>query len=461
MYGSPFTTGKITDGQALAARRIAGVQLRKAGLPNDIKKYDPDGADWKDICALQGRIPVICRGLLDRLEKGASEAEAKEVEEAYDGLMTLYDELDAEKDYRKGCERAQPDLIIPARRAQPESDVEYMGGSHSEAAVLAPEQRYAERVHDHYSNSEYGQLTLGRYLRSMVLGANKEVERRALAEGTDSAGGYTVPTNLSAQLIDLMRANTVAIAAGAQTVALTTDATSFARLASDPIPAWRAENAAVGESDPTFESVAFTPVSLTVLVKVSRELLEDSFNLDEELPRILAAAMGKELDRVAFLGTGTGQPTGIDAQTGVLSVAHSAAISSYAVLVSARLALMTQNATQVSAWVMHPEAEADFGGLVDTTGQPLRHPPILDRPSAMRVLTTTQIPTDGGAGTNETTIFAGDFQNLAIGVRNQVRVEVLRERYADNFQYGFLAHMRADVQMFQPKAFVKITGVQV
>ena len=47
---------------------------------------------------------------------------------------------------------------------------------------------------------EYGDLSLGHYLRSMALGGQTDQERRALAEGTDSAGGYTVPTVLSASL---------------------------------------------------------------------------------------------------------------------------------------------------------------------------------------------------------------------------------------------------------------------
>ena len=76
----------------------------------------------------------------------------------------------------------------------------------------------------------------------------------ALSEGTDSAGGYTVPTVLSAQLIDMLRADSVVMAAGAQSVPMARDNLSFAKVASDPVPAFRAEAAAIAESDPTFST---------------------------------------------------------------------------------------------------------------------------------------------------------------------------------------------------------------
>ena len=136
----------------------------------------------------------------------------------------------------------------------------------------------------HQDAETYRGLSAGRFLRAMVLGATNDLERRALAGGTDSAGGFTVPTVLSAELIDLMRAASVASRAGARTVPLTSDLNVVARLATDPTPAWRQENAAITEADPTFDAVTFTPQSLAVLVKVSRELLEDSINLETELP---------------------------------------------------------------------------------------------------------------------------------------------------------------------------------
>ena len=76
-------------------------------------------------------------------------------------------------------------------------------------------------------------------------------------------------------------------------------------------------------------------------------------------------------------------------------------------------------------------------------------------------LTTTSIPTDGGVGTDESTIIAGDFTKLLVGIRSDIRVEVLKtSAYASNLQYTLLAHMRADVAVTHAAAFHTITGVQ-
>jgi HK97 family phage major capsid protein len=45
---------------------------------------------------------------------------------------------------------------------------------------------------------------------------------------------------------------------------------------------------------------------------------------------------------------------------------------------------------------------------------------------------------------------------LLIGVRTGLNIELLKERFADSHQYAFIAHLRADVQIAQPAAFVKI-----
>lgn len=138
---------------------------------------------------------------------------------------------------------------------------------------------------------EYGHLRLGDVLRALITGPRNELERRVLSEGTDSAGGFTVPDILLARWIDRLRAALVVVQAGAQTVPLTSDVTKIARLLSDPVPAWRSENAAVAESDPVFEAVTFAPKSLDVFFKTSRELVEDLINAAE----IPAALVGGSL----------------------------------------------------------------------------------------------------------------------------------------------------------------------
>jgi HK97 family phage major capsid protein len=172
----------------------------------------------------------------------------------------------------------------------------------------------------------------------------------------------------------------------------------------------------------------------------------------------LAAAMAVELDRVALLGSGTApQPRGIANTSGIGTVAQDAVIANYANLSKARTAILTANTGPVSAYIMHPRDEGSFTDLVDSDGNPLgMHPNIANIP----MLTTTSIPIDGGAGDDESTIIAGNFSRLLVGIRSDIRVEVLKtSAYASNLQYTLLAHMRADVAVTHPGAFYTITGV--
>jgi HK97 family phage major capsid protein len=299
-------------------------------------------------------------------------------------------------------------------------------------------------------------------LRAMVLGARNDIERKALSEGTDSAGGYSVPVHIAAQVIDLLRARSHIFSAGARTVPLHTEKANIVKVASDPVAAWRLENASVATSDPTFASVSFQARSLAVLVKVSRELLEDSINIEQALTMALASALGGELDRVALIGSGTApEPRGLVNTSGIGSVSmgtNGAAITSYANLLTAAQTISDANAMEPTAAIMAPRTRFALAGLADTTGQPLRRPDVLER---LKFLATTKLPVDETQGTaeNASTLVMGDFAQLMVGVRSSLRIEVLRELFAQNHQYGFVAHLRADVAVAQPGAFAKIVGI--
>lgn len=309
------------------------------------------------------------------------------------------------------------------------------------------------------SGSDFKDLTFGSFVRSMVCGARTTAERRALSEGSDSAGGYTVPTPLMGGMIDALRNKTVVIQAGAQTVALTSDDQSIAKLATDPSASWRLENASVSESDPTFSRVRFQPKTLACIVRASRELVEDSQNLDSAMQRAFAASMAAELDRVALVGdSANDEPVGLS-NSGITELILDDYIQSYDPILDAMEDLEVANADAPTASIMAPRTKTQFAKLVDSTGQPLRKPEALTN---LPFLSTNAVPIDEeGSATenNASRIFVGDFRQLFVGIRTQLRVEVLRERYVDNLQYAWLAYLRADIGLAHDESFVQITGV--
>ena len=159
----------------------------------------------------------------------------------------------------------------------------------------------------------------------MITGPRNDDEKRALAEGTDSAGGYTVPTPLAMEFIDKLRAKSVLIQAGARTIDMTSETLAIAKLATDPQATWTAENGSVTESDPTFARVDLTAKKLIGITRLSRELAEDSANVNQMLENAFIQAVSLQFDLAGLYGAGTGAiPTGIVNQVGINAISMAA-----------------------------------------------------------------------------------------------------------------------------------------
>ena len=325
-------------------------------------------------------------------------------------------------------------------------------------AVLAPEDRLSSA-----DGGDFRDLHIGSLMRAMAgAGTRNDLAIRALQEGLDSAGGVTVPEHLVRQFIDLMRARTRVIQAGARTVPLSTEKTSIARITSDPTAAWRAELGAVAQSEPTFDKVEFVARSLAVKLPVSLELLQDSLNIEDALRTALAGAFAVEMDRVALFGSGTApEPEGVANVTGVNEVSmgtDGAALSGYGELLQAFQAIADANAPEPTACLMAPRTKFAFAGLTATDGQPLMAPKVIND---VPFMDSTNLPVDEshGTATNASRIITGDFKQLLIGVRQGLRIEVLRHTLADDLTITFVAHLRADVALVHPAAFAMVTGI--
>lgn len=412
------------------------------GLLKSLENCGEHVADWH---RLRKAATDEARRLLDTT-KAENRALSPLEEDAYEGVICVINQCDARVSMAQTLHAAG-------------FDTDRVSDPDRSAAFIPKNAKVGASSH---GDPDLDRASIGTLMRTMITGSNSATIRNVLAEGTDSAGGFTVPTVLVRSFIDRMRAQSVCVEAGAQTVLLDTQKTNIARLETDPVPGWRNENAAVAESDPTFGTVLMTARSLAVMCKVSRELLEDSVNIEAALTNALAQALALELDRVALLGSGTApEPTGIANTANILSQSmgtNGAALTSYGTLNTALSSLAAFNVTPTAA-VMAPRSYFAMAGLIDTTNQPLMKPwSLTDLP----LLKTSQIPITQTQGTSTdcSTIIVGDFTKLIIGVRQGIRIELLKERYAENLQYAFVAHMRADIAVQQPKAFLRVIGVR-
>lgn len=343
------------------------------------------------------------------------------------------------------------------------------------SAVLGKEQRCADWVRArggrYVGENGADKMRFGAVLRALALGDRRDLsdlEQRALSEGTDAAGGYTVPEVLGSGFIDRVRNAMVTMRAGAVTVPMTSDTLHLARLASADAPAWKAENTAITEAAVTLERLTFTARTLPMLIRLSVELSEDSANIDAIIERELAQAIAGELDRAALRGSGTApEPRGIRNQTGVtvqgpLGGANGSTPADYDFLLDAGFAVAAANFdVGALARIYHSRTAKVLAKLKDTTTQPLALPAHVAKWPEF-VTNAIPITLTAGTSTDCSEAYVGDFRELLIGLRTSFRLEVSRVE-KDSFeklQIAVRAYLRADVQLAHAAAFTVVTGIR-
>lgn len=289
----------------------------------------------------------------------------------------------------------------------------------------------------------------------------------SLGVGTDSAGGFLVPSMLAASVIDKARNASRVFQAGALTVPMPSTTLKIARVATDPTAGWKAENAAASASDMVFEAVTLSAKSLVAIAKLSIELMEDSPTINDVVENAMAQALALELDRAALYGSGTApEPRGLINTSGVGTQsqgANGAALTSYDPFSTAVQTIQAANG-EANAVIYAARTSGTLDRLKDTTNQPLRPPQSfadLDKFVTSQVsITRTQ-----GTANNASDAFVGQWDELLVGVRTQLRIEASRvstvggETAFDRLQVHVRAYLRADIGCAQPSHFVNIIGI--
>ncbi len=311
-------------------------------------------------------------------------------------------------------------------------------------------------------------ITMSDFFRGVAGQRVTEGVRNALSVGTDSSGGYAVPTELFPQVLQALVPASSLLQAGAGIVDLTqTPAKQFNTAAIDTIPtaSWRSEAGAVSESGPTFRNVPAVPQSLAFLIKVSRELLADAVNLEPALQTAIGQAFAKEIDRVGLRGSGAApEPLGLLNTSGIQAVANgtngaSIAATAYANFISAIQLLLAADAPKPNAAIMAPRTLTTLGGLLDSQNNARRVPPIV---ADIPFFATSQVPINLTVGTSSdcSEIYTGDFTKMVYVMRERPSIMLARELYSANGQLGFICHARLDVAVMYPAAFAVVTGVR-
>jgi HK97 family phage major capsid protein len=302
----------------------------------------------------------------------------------------------------------------------------------------------------------------GLYLRALATGSDSDMpeEFRAQSVGTANKGGYATPTPVASTILDLVTNRMRVREAGATIVPITSQTQKLPKLDGRPTVAWRAEAAAVGESDLTIGSVPFTSNSLGCLVKFSVEVEQDVPTIGATVANALADAMALELDRVALYGTGaSNQPAGLFPTTITPTyLGANGGNIAWTDLNTAVVALQAAN-YDPTAVILAPRTEGKLAVLAGSDGHYLEPPSTV---ANVKRLTTSQVSTTtvrGSSGAVCSEVFVGDWSQLALGIRQEVTILPVREAFMANGQVGLYAFLRADVQVLRTAAFAVIGGV--
>lgn len=311
-------------------------------------------------------------------------------------------------------------------------------------------------------------VSFDRWLSAAVLGDRcpdreaLEYAREIKSLGTGTSG-ILIPTNYMGTWIDVMRANSVLVAAGATTVPMNDKSVTWAALTADPTAAWHVEGASdVSATDPTFAARTLTAKTLAVRTQISMEVAQDSPDFGRQLARAFAKAMAVEVDRSGLHGASNG-PAGLYGTSGVGTVASVGVPTDYAEMVSGLRTLLNANnrLEDVNKFaIMSPRTWQTYENLA--TGITNDKTP-LERPRSLRdiqFLVTTSVSNTLNSPADDSTIFMGDFSHLYLGVRQDASIQVLQTtNYATSLILDVIGTMRVDWLVARPASFVTLNGV--
>ena len=160
----------------------------------------------------------------------------------------------------------------------------------------------------------------GAFVPSDVIFGQKLDAQRDLTVGTNTAGGFTVQTDvLASSFIDVLRANMVFSKVGVTELNGLNGKVSIPGSDAGSTAYWVAENGAVSESDQTFIARSLDGKTCGAMTDVARNLmLQSSIDVEAFVRNDIAKSLALEIENKGLIGNGTGNaPIGVYNTTGV------------------------------------------------------------------------------------------------------------------------------------------------
>ena len=285
----------------------------------------------------------------------------------------------------------------------------------------------------------------------------------ALQVGTDSEGGYLVPDEFEGTLVQALSSANV-LRSLCHVIQTSYGDRKIPVVATKGTADWVDEEGTYPLSDDSFSQVTLGAYKVATMIKVSEELLSDSyFDIESYTSAQFGRRIGDAEEAAFLIGDGSSKPTGILNETGGAEVGVTAASATAITadelidLVYSLKAPYRKNAV----FVMNDNSIKLIRKLKDSEGQYLWKPSLAEGAPDMilghRVVTSEFMPT---AAAGQKSIAFGDFSYYWVADRQGRVFRRLNELFATSGQVGFLASQRLDGKLILPEA-IKVMQMKV
>lgn len=249
----------------------------------------------------------------------------------------------------------------------------------------------------------------------------------ALSGASESAGGVTLPRPQGQAVIELLRPKVTVRASGARVHDMPAGELRNARQATPSSAAYAGENAAIVESQPTFDKVEEKFRKLTSLVPIGNSLLRHtSASIALMVRDDIIKEMGLKNDLAFLRFDGTGNlPKGLRQWAPVANWATIAVKDAATVEAAIRAIVSKVEDADVGlinpGWIMRASAKNFLASLRWANG--FKVFPSIDDNGTLHgapIRTTSQVPDNLGVGGDETEIYFADFSEIMIGDSQQI-----------------------------------------
>lgn len=406
------------------------------------------------------------RERLDEINSNTDEARAAELEEQHDNAMDVVDKLDKKIEREERMERlttAFEDRQYQRREEERQGRTPNLDGRGGDQSGNQEARSYRDAFHELLKAG--GQVhALAEEDRSLITRGFSPLapEERQQVTTSDTAGGFTVPTELQNLLIKAMEAwgpmygdiaQVLNTSAGNQLDMPTVDDTGVT--AGDTVHTEGSDLTDDGGKDVTFGQKPLNAFLYdTEFVRFSMELVQDSiFNVEVILADLLAERLAKKANGVLTVGSGTNEPHGIVTAASVgLTTAAAGAIASDEIIDLEHAVDPAYRASPSCRYMMNDNTLKVVRKIKDGQGNYLWQAGNFQQgvPGTLngRDYSINQAMADIATG-NRSMVF-GDFKKYYVRKVGAIMLGILRERFWPNL--GIAGLVRLDGELGDTRA---------